>query len=719
LDYESSLGGLMKKAFYIFGILFVLMVVGFPASPFSGIATNYLRLEPSGLPAVCRQGDLRVDIITGSLELCDNANAWGAFGAVSGGGTGLATATAHSVIVGNGTSPFTQVGPGAAGSVFTGAGASADPAFTVTPTLGVAGTSLGSLGLSGNTSGVVTVKPQAAAGTYNFNLPTSAGTSGQPLLSAGGGSSPMTFGVLGTTYGGTGQNFSSSSGALSVSSGTVSAGTLSLLNGGTGTAAASANAAFNALSPMTTIGDTMYGASVGVATRLAGNATTTKKFLSQTGDGSNALAPSWAQPACADISNAVASCSTDTTNASNISSGTLVVARGGTGQATLTNHGVLIGAGTSAITQLAAAGAGTMLQGVASSDPAFSATPTLGLASSATGKLNLAGTTSGTVTIQPQDAAGTFNFNLPTTAGTSGFVLTSAGGGSSPMTWSNVVTNPMTTGGDIIYGGASGAPTRLANGSNGQVLTSAGSTNAPTWAAIGNITVVTKTTTYNIAATDGLILCSGSAFTVTLPTAVGVTGETHRIKKTDSSLTNIITVATTSSQTIDGATTTTLNTQYEEIVVVSDGSNWQVSQRLIPSPWTAYTPTITGAGTPTNVQVESRRNGPNLEVRAKWTHGTVSASTAALTLGFGGTNSNVTIATSTITTITIVGIGGQAANSSIVGSVLATNGGTSVNFSLNGTASGGFLAAQAGNVVWTNSVAVSYVFSVPIAGWNG
>lgn len=44
-----------------------------------------------------------------------------------------------------------------------------------------------------------------------------------------------------------------------------------------------------------------------------------------------------------------------------------------------------------------------------------------------------------------------------------------------------LMANPMTTGGDIIYGGASGVPTRLANGSSGQVLTSAGSTSAPTW----------------------------------------------------------------------------------------------------------------------------------------------------------------------------------------------------------------------------------------------
>jgi hypothetical protein len=51
----------------------------------------------------------------------------------------------------------------------------------------------------------------------------------------------------------------------------------------------------------------------------------------------------------------------------------LAVADGGSGQETLTNHGVLIGAGTSAITQLAAGTSGQVLQsGGASSDPAYS-----------------------------------------------------------------------------------------------------------------------------------------------------------------------------------------------------------------------------------------------------------------------------------------------------------------------------------------------------------
>jgi hypothetical protein len=45
------------------------------------------------------------------------------------------------------------------------------------------------------------------------------------------------------------------------------------------------------------------------------------------------------------------------------------------------------------------------------------------------------------------------------------------------------MTNPMTAGGDIIYGGSSGAPTRLANGTAGQILQSNGTTLAPSWVA--------------------------------------------------------------------------------------------------------------------------------------------------------------------------------------------------------------------------------------------
>lgn len=45
--------------------------------------------------------------------------------------------------------------------------------------------------------------------------------------------------------------------------------------------------------PMTTLGDVIFGAASGVATRLAGNTTTTRKFFRQVGDGTNSAAPVW------------------------------------------------------------------------------------------------------------------------------------------------------------------------------------------------------------------------------------------------------------------------------------------------------------------------------------------------------------------------------------------------------------------------------------------
>lgn len=58
-----------------------------------------------------------------------------------------------------------------------------------------------------------------------------------------------------------------------------------------------------------------------------------------------------------------------------------------------------------------------------------------GIGSFALGSLTLNGATSGQVAIKTQAGAGTWNFNLPVSAGTAGYVLTSQGGGASPMTW--------------------------------------------------------------------------------------------------------------------------------------------------------------------------------------------------------------------------------------------------------------------------------------------
>lgn len=69
----------------------------------------------------------------------------------------------------------------------------------------------------------------------------------------------------------------------------------------TGTGLKWAAAAGGFANPMTTLGDVIYGGAAGTGTRLAGNTTTTKQFLSQTGNGSISAAPVWSTVAKADV----------------------------------------------------------------------------------------------------------------------------------------------------------------------------------------------------------------------------------------------------------------------------------------------------------------------------------------------------------------------------------------------------------------------------------
>ena len=191
--------------------------------------------------------------------------------------------------------------------------------------IGHAGAATGQLKLSGTTSGTITLQSQDAAGTFNFNLPITAGTSGQPLLSGGGGATAMSWGTLS----GNTTTFATTSG--------------SLVSGNCAKFDASGN-----------IVD--FGGACGGTGSPAG-ADTQIQYNDSSSFGASANL-TWVSPAL-----------------------------------------------------------------------------TIGVAGSATGQLKLTGTTSGTITIQGQSVAGTYNFNLPTSAGSSDDVLTSAGGGASAMTW--------------------------------------------------------------------------------------------------------------------------------------------------------------------------------------------------------------------------------------------------------------------------------------------
>lgn len=108
----------------------------------------------------------------------------------------------------------------------------------------------------------------------------------------------------------------------------------------------------------------------------------------------------------------------------------------------------------------------------------------------------------------------TLNQNTTGTASnvTGTVAIANGGTGQTAKTAAFDALQPMTTGGDLIYGGASGSGTRLANGSIGQVLTSAGGTSAPTWS---NRQFVVGT----VQASDGALTSSTyAAFTANNPT---------------------------------------------------------------------------------------------------------------------------------------------------------------------------------------------------------
>jgi hypothetical protein len=129
--------------------------------------------------------------------------------------------------------------------------------------------------------------PYGTGTAYGFSA---AGTAGQVLTSQGAGTPTWTTPTTGTVTSVTGTAPVVSSGgntpAISMAQATTSVdGYLSSTDWNT----------FNGklTNPMNTLGDVIYGASSGTATRLAGNTTTNKYFLSQTGTGSASAAPSW------------------------------------------------------------------------------------------------------------------------------------------------------------------------------------------------------------------------------------------------------------------------------------------------------------------------------------------------------------------------------------------------------------------------------------------
>lgn len=88
------------------------------------------------------------------------------------------------------------------------------------------------------------------------------------------------------------------------------------------------------------------------------------------------------------------------------------------------------------------------------------------------------------------------------------------------------------------------------------------------------VSTVAKTSAYTLTTSDYTILAdaTSASFALTLPTAVGNTGQRYTVKKTTAA--NIVTINTTSAQTIDGLPSHLLTNRWDALTVLSDGANW-------------------------------------------------------------------------------------------------------------------------------------------------
>jgi hypothetical protein len=372
-------------------------------------------------------------------------------------------------------------------SVATGTGLTGGP-ITSTGTISIANTAVSAgsytnANITVNGQGQITAASNGTNGTVTsvaMSVPTFLNVAGSPITGSG------TFAV------------------------TLSGTALPIANGGTSQTTASA--AFNALSPMTTLGDIIYGGAVGAGTRLgigtAGQVLTVN---------SGATAPQWSTLSGVAVTTFSAGTTgftpSSATSGAITLAGTLITSNGGTGLTTYTAGDLPYYATGTALSKL---GIGTNGQILTSSGTAPQWSTLSGVAvttlSFGTTGLTPSTATSGAITV-----AGTLNV---------------ANGGTGQTTLAT---------GSLGYGQGTSAYAALAIGTAGQVLTVNSGATAPQWSTLSGVAVTTisfgttgltpaTATSGAITVAGTLAIANGGTNSTATPTAGGVgygTGTAH------------------------------------------------------------------------------------------------------------------------------------------------------------------------------------------------
>lgn len=171
--------------------------------------------------------------------------------------------------------------------------------------------------------------------------------------------------------------------------------------------------------------------------------------------------------------------------------------------------------------------------------------------------------------------------NIPAANLTGTIPISSGGTGQSNQTAAFDALSPLTTKGDLIVNDGTN-DIRLGVGTNTQVLTAdSAAPSGVKWAVVSApvvaLNVVSVNVNYTALSTDDLIVVdAGSGIrTITLPTAVGITGKKYIIKKVDSSA-NAVVIDANASETIDGGLTFSLFNTTDLVEIVSNGTGWYI-----------------------------------------------------------------------------------------------------------------------------------------------
>lgn len=286
----------------------------------------------------------------------------------------------------------------------------------------------------------------------------------------------------------------------------ITSGTLAVAVGGTNLASGTSGGVLAytasgvlASSGALTANAVVVGGGAGVVPAVvSNNATATNEFLTQSSSG----APAWAALVNADIPTTLTGKTLTGNTAVNLVSGSGTFTHNTTGTITVPNGIDTLVAkntidiltnktltGNTAVNLVS--GSGTLTLNTTGTVTLPNATDTLvaknttdiltakTLTSAHVGTtLVFDGTTSGAITLTPA-ATGTYSLTLPTAQGGASTALSNNGSG--VLSWASILSNPMTTQGDIIYEDVTPAPNRLAKGTATQLLHSG---NTPSWSAV-------------------------------------------------------------------------------------------------------------------------------------------------------------------------------------------------------------------------------------------